>query len=398
MKILFVTTSCPRYVNDHAGSFVFRLAKYLVKDGESITIVAPGDAGVVEEEFIDGVLIKRIPYFWPERCQRLAYGNGIPANLRNSVLAWLQLPFLFFALVRAVFIESEKVDVIHCHWLPTVLVAKLAIVIRRRSTPIIFTNWGSDTRLFPQFIIRWLLGYCNALVSTAAETDSHFVDAGYPDFHSVMAPVDEERFQQNLDESDIRRRLGISQQEKVISFINRLNYFKDPLTFIRACGHLAESGLRFQALIAGDGDLREECEAEVDRLNLRSNVRMLGMRKDPETLLAVSDATVHISPIENTWANIIAEAMFVGVPVVLTSVGHTLETFTDRENVLVVPAESPLKLANALASIVQDEALSKALVDGASRLLESKGKRSDIVVQKLKSVYRSVLTDSANSD
>ncbi len=390
MRVLFVTTSFPRFEADHAGSFVFRLAKYLVEAGVDVRVVAPGDHGYPGNESLEGVRVIRKPYFRPRRLQRLAYGHGIPANLRQHWLARLQVPFFFLAMLLGVARELKKVDVVHCHWLPTILLAKCAMVLTWTRRPIVFTNWGSDTRLLPKGLTRMALRLCDAVISTAEETDQHLREAGYDHFHSIMAPVDESRFDRSYDRVRLKESFGVAVDVPIVSFIGRLNYFKDPITFIRACGLLKQGGFRFKSLVAGDGDLRQACESEIKFLALDEEVLLLGMRNDPELILAVSDVTVHISPIENTWANVIAEAMFMNVPVVMTSSGHTEKTFTHEVDCLIVPAGDPQRLAGSVKRIIEDATLSASLVAGARALLAAKGKDRHTIVTRLKAVYASL--------
>tara|TARA_R100000306_G_scaffold62584_1_gene74564 strand:+ start:98052 stop:98969 length:918 start_codon:yes stop_codon:yes gene_type:complete len=304
----------------------------------------------------------------------------------------MQVPFLFLALSFKTARHIRGVDIVHCHWLPTVWAAKLGMLLCLAHKPIVFTNWGSDTRGLPALLTRVTLRLCAAVVSTAAETDMHLRRAGFNNFSSIMAPVDEERFLIPADSTEeIRRELGLPLETPILSFVCRLDSFKDPLTFIEACGLLAERKVKFVALLAGDGDLAEECLKKIRERELQNTCIPLGMRSDPERILAVSTATVHISPIENTWANTIAEAMFSKCPVVLTRAGCTETTFTHNENCLLIPPGGAKELADAFQMLIEDPPLRKQLVIGAERLLKEKGKSKAVIVEKMIEVYASVL-------
>ena len=47
-------------------------------------MLAPSAPGAASTEEWSGVRVRRFPYFWPRRLQRLAYGDGIDTNLRRS--------------------------------------------------------------------------------------------------------------------------------------------------------------------------------------------------------------------------------------------------------------------------------------------------------------------------
>src|SRR6266545_364167 len=116
------------------------------------------------------------------------------ANLRRTWLAKAQVPLFFNAMVWAIRRYQARVDLIHCHWLPTAMAAVMARSGSCVRPPIAFTNWGSDTRLLPAWLTRWTVTRVDGCISTAVETDEHLLAAGRTEFRRIMAPVDEERF------------------------------------------------------------------------------------------------------------------------------------------------------------------------------------------------------------
>lgn len=386
-RVLFVTTSFPRFPEDYAGSFVFRFAKYLARDGMEICVLAPGSPAHPTSDMIANIQIKRISYFYPNHLQRLAYGVGIPGNLRLSWLARFQVIPFIIALVWAIYRHQKNYQVIHCHWLPTALAALLVRPFSRHNPPIILTNWGSDTRLLPGWLVKWTVKRIEGCISTAVETDEHLLAAGRTDFRRIMAPVDEERFVQADNNPDLRQELSLPEDVPILAFVGRLNYFKDPLTFIRAAGILAQNEMTFMALLAGDGDLRQECQQEIERLQLKESVILLGTRSDPERLFQIATLTAHISPVENTWANAIAEAMFMDVPVILTRVGYTERLFTHEQDCLLVPPENPRELAAAIMRLLENQELRDQIAQGARKLLRIQKKDSESIVFETRKYY-----------
>jgi len=387
-SVLFVTTSFPRFCGDFAGSFVFRFAKYLVSDGVQVTVLAPGVAGYPIIDVMEGIRIYRVPYFYPPKLQRLAYaGGGMLANIRRGWLAKVQVPLLFFTTVWAIVRYQERVDLIHCHWLPTAVAALMARLFSRTKPAIVLTNWGSDTRLLPAWLTRWTVARVEGCISTAVETDKHLQATGRTEFRRIMAPVDEERFRRTAVAADMRHELNIDEDIPVIPFVGRLDSFKDPLTFIRACAVLKQQGVSFLAPIAGDGTLMSECHQEIERYALHDCIILLGTRLDPERLFRIATAAVHISPVENTWANVIAEAMFMEVPVVLSNAGYTQCLFTHEKDCLIVPAQNPVALAEALQRLIEDGALRMKLAKGARELLRQYKKDRASIVQEVRAYY-----------
>ncbi len=386
-SVLFVTTSFPRFPEDFAGSFVFRFAKYLAKDGISILVLAPSDPNCPDIDNFENVLIVRYPYFFPRKLQCLAYGKGILGNIRQSVMAKIQVPFFFFAVVLAIFKHQNTSDIIHCHWLPTAIAAIIARPFSKLKPPIVFTNWGSDTRSLPKWLSRWTLKRVDGCISTAIETDNHLLMLGRKDFRKIMAPVDEERFNKEHALPDMRVEMNIRNDIRVIAFVGRLDRMKDPLTFIRACAILTQQKKPFMAVVAGDGELMDKCQQMVEKHGLADRILLPGMRPDTERLLRIASVSVHISPVENTWSNAIAEAMFMKVPVILSDAGYTRKLFSNGVDCLIVPAQDPQALAQAISCLFENEALGKKLVDGAGLLLRKYNKDSRSIVRDTRKYY-----------
>ena len=390
-SVLFITTSFPRYPRDFAGSFVFRFAKYLAREGLRVTVAAPGAPNFPVRDMFEKVEIHRFTYFYPEAYQCLAYDEGILGNIRKSWVARLQVPFLLLACVRAVYHLHDNNDIIHCHWLPTAVAALMVRFLKGSCVGIILTNWGSDTRLLPKCLSRWVLKHVDGVISTAIETDAHLLELGRTEFCKITAPVDEDRFKKEHVSDDLRQKLNIDHNIPVIAFIARLDPNKDPMTFIDACALLRDQGILFVGVIAGDGELRDRCFQAVSNYGLQENVLLLGMRDDPEKLMRISSISVHISSVENTWSNAITEAMFMEVPVILSDSGHTRHLFTHEENCFIVPAGDACALSYAIKYLLENEWFCERLSIGAKNLLHKYGKNSSSIVNKTINYYGFVL-------
>ena len=392
-SVLFVTTSHPRFKGDFAGVFVQRLAKYLVRNGLRVTVLAPASPGYPTIDEIDGVQIQRFSYFHPKRLQRLAYGEGggIVGNLRNSWLAKVQLPFLMAAMTLTIARHQSRFDLVHCHWLPTAGAALLARYLSRHKRPIVLTNWGSDTRNSPSFVTRSVVSRVEGCISPSVETENHLRAAGRRSFVRIWALADEETFDRDRVNAGLPVELGLEPNVPIFLFVGRLDSIKDPLTFIRACAHLRDRGLRFYALVLGDGPLMAACRDETAACQLAHYVRVLGMRPDPERAYRVGCLSVHVSPIENVWAGTIVEAMQMGVPVVLSDAGLTSQFFGHEKNCLIVPSREPEELAQAMERLLNSPSLRQRLSNGGFDLLAAHDRNSSKAVSQVRNYYDSLL-------
>jgi glycosyltransferase involved in cell wall biosynthesis len=79
--------------------------------------------------------------------------------------------------------------------------------------------------------------------------------------------------------------------------------------------------------------------------------------------------------------------MFMEVPVVLSDAGYTKCLFTHEKNCLMVPAQNPVALAEALRRLIGDGALRTRLIMGAKELLCQHKKDNTSIVREVRTYY-----------
>lgn len=138
-----------------------------------------------------------------------------------------------------------------------------------------------------------------------------------------------------------------------------------------------------ELVIAGGPD-REALWEDAEALRLREIVRMLGVedrvhfrgrveRRDVPQLLRSADVVV-CYPWYEPFGIVPLEAMACGVPVVVSSVGGLVDSVVDGVTGLHVEPRSPIALAQALRTMLQNERLRVSLgVAGAKRVHERYG-------------------------
>ena len=102
--------------------------------------------------------------------------------------------------------------------------------------------------------------------------------------------------------------------------VGRLTAIKQHRLFLDAVAAASRTRPRLLALVAGDGELRDELEAYARTLGINDRVRFLGWRRDLATIYGATDVFMLTSRNEGTPVALI-EAMASGVPGVSTDVG-----------------------------------------------------------------------------
>ena len=120
--------------------------------------------------------------------------------------------------------------------------------------------------------------------------------------------------------ADARKRLEVATNAEVVSTVGRLTAIKQHRLFLDAVAAASRTRPRLLALVAGDGELRDELEAYARTLGINDRVRFLGWRRDLSVIYGATDVFMLTSRNEGTPVALI-EAMASGVPGVSTDVG-----------------------------------------------------------------------------
>jgi glycosyltransferase involved in cell wall biosynthesis len=158
--------------------------------------------------------------------------------------------------------------------------------------------------------------------------DTH-VAAGYPArlFEIIPNGIDASRWAPNAEaRAAVRRELGLEVDAALIGYVANLRPIKDHATFLAAARRLVDAGSPAHFLLVGvDATMRHPAlGALVSAHGLEGRVHALGERDDIVRLTQALDVA-SLTSVEESFPNVVAEAMACGVPVVSTDVGDARE-------------------------------------------------------------------------
>ncbi|MBL8269750.1 glycosyltransferase family 4 protein [Steroidobacter sp.] len=140
----------------------------------------------------------------------------------------------------------------------------------------------------------------------------------------------------------------------VIGSISTLIPQKGLPDLLQAAALLRQQGKRFLMIVAGEGKLRRELEAQAHSLGLQDQVRFLGwVSAASRRALPACDIFVQSSHWE-AMSVVVLEAMAGAKPMVITSVGENARVVINEQSGLVVPPRAPQALADGLARLLDD--------------------------------------------
>lgn len=132
----------------------------------------------------------------------------------------------------------------------------------------------------------------------------------------------------------VRKNLG-DEGAKNLIHIGRFNRQKNHKFLLRIFAAVIEKDPSFHLFLVGDGEMKEEIEEEIKRLNMQSAVSMMGIRSDVHELLQAMDIFLFPSLFEGLPVSLV-EAQASGIHCVISD-GIPEEAVLVPENVTVIP-------------------------------------------------------------
>ncbi len=151
----------------------------------------------------------------------------------------------------------------------------------------------------------------------------------------------------------IRRRLGVPPDGKVVGIMARLFPQKNHALFLQAAVEISKRVPETRFAIVGDGPLRGSLEQLCRQLALGSKVVFFGEQRDVGNYLSACDIVVLTSMAEGC-SNSLLEAMALERPVAATNVGGNQEVVKQGETGFLVPAGDVKALTEVVIKLIQE--------------------------------------------
>jgi glycosyltransferase involved in cell wall biosynthesis len=300
-------------------------------------------------------------------------------------------------------LHRERPHIIHTHGSKSKMLAPLAASVAH--TPVRVAHiWGWEwmpaTGSAQRCACRWgarlsAQGYDALIACSDAMRRQGLAQAvGEPGQYEVVLPaVDLDRFTPDGDAATgtaVRAEFGLPPDVPVVVSVMRLARQKAPEVLLGAATVLSALLPDLHWLIIGGGELDKQVREMVDRLGLEDRVVLAGPRRDVPRLLRACD----IFALSSRWEPfgiVYLEAAAAGLPVVGTRVDGAPEAVADGETGLLVEADSPTKLATAIARLATDPALARQMAEAGLRRAQQFG--YDRFVGRIEQIYERLLAE-----
>jgi len=134
----------------------------------------------------------------------------------------------------------------------------------------------------------------------------------------------------------LRAELGAGPGTRVLLCVAMFRRAKNQRELIDIVAGLPPADLDWQLWLAGDGDMRPDCERHARALHLGDRVKFLGWRRDPSPVYLAADLAVHTSRSESL-SNFVIEAQTHGLPAVVYDAQGIAECFVPGDTGVVIP-------------------------------------------------------------
>ncbi len=170
--------------------------------------------------------------------------------------------------------------------------------------------------------------------------------------------------------------------------VGRLSEQKGQLLLVDAARRLRDRGIRFELVLAGDGDMRADLEALIARYQLQNEVRITGWIGSDQVREEILAARALVLPsFAEGLPVVIMEAMALRRPVISTFVAGIPELVVPGQHGWLVPAGDTEALAAAMQACLNSDADAIARMGDAARTAVLERHDADREAAKLATLF-----------
>ncbi len=397
-KVLVTTTTFPRWKEDNTPRFVFDLSNGLARKFD-INVLAPHAPNAKKLEKIGKLTINRFVYFFPKSLQKLCYDGGIVSNIKKSLLAKLQVPFLLLSEFHSMkkLIKKDKIGLVHAHWIvPQGFLAR--ILKKKYNVPYIVTVHGSDifglrSSLFKKIQRNVIKDSVVCTVNSNATKNE--IIRRFPELKNKL-----ELIPMGVD-TDFFRKKKVSKKtlgcdnSSLLLFVGRLTEQKGVQYLISAMPEILNSNSNTKLLIIGEGSYMPDLQRIVAELGLRENVDFLGSVSKEKLVdyYNAADLFVYPSLMHKTGTEalgvVLLESLSCGTAVLGSNLGGIKDIIKDRKTGLLCKQRNKRDIADKANLLLRNKNLREKLAKQGQKLVRQ-NYSWPIIIKKFERIYGAV--------
>lgn len=178
---------------------------------------------------------------------------------------------------------------------------------------------------------------------------------------------------------------------KIIS-IGRFHWKKGYHYALDAMNILKEKKIRFDYTIVAHGVIPEEILFLIDEYDLSNEVKIIpGLKHDTLVKTLQQSHLLLLPSVEEGIANVVLEAMSLGIPVITTDCGGMSEVIIEKSNGYIVPVRNPAEIASRIIEFIASGKSEKEIITaGALQTIRDNFSRAR-QIDEFKELYNSLV-------
>lgn len=276
--------------------------------------------------------------------------------------------YLSSAVRLAFLLKKNKVDVVMSFGfsMNTLAVLSVRLLMRRPKVICGIRNSSSEYRDHANrwSLLPWLVPitsrWADVLVANSDALRSELLASGIaPEKVLVIHNGYDLKQVQAQAETPQTADIHINNSIPTVVFVGRLSAQKNIPLLLNAF-RLVLQATPAKLVMVGDGEERENVVRMIQHLELAPHVDCVGKQGNPYPYMKTATVLALSSSFEG-FPNVLVEAMACGTPVVAVNCPHGPEEILSEGGGLLVPANNPVALAEALVNVLRDPALRERL-------------------------------------
>lgn len=346
--------------------YTYYLAKEMIKNGNTVTIVTSQMPGQKKYEKIEEIEIYRVPCIplMNGRLPIIKLGPKLSAiskelQRKKFDLVIINTRFYFHSLYGARFARKNKIK---------------CITIEHGTSHLTFNNKILDVfeKIYEHTITFFMKRNCKSYygVSKACcDWSGHF---GIKSKGTLYNAVDVDEVNEIIDKpvEDYRQKLNIKENDNVISYTGRLIKEKGLIQLVDAIDHI-ESDQRIFLVMAGDGPLKKELEEKINEMHNKENrVVLLGRIDFKHVISLLKGSDIFCLPSDSEgFPTSVLEAIASKTFVITTYNGGARELITSRDYGIIMPDNTMETIKKEIEYVLSDNTYRKNAIDKAYQKL-----------------------------
>lgn len=386
MKILIASDLHYPTINGVA-TFSRNLARGLAAHGHEVLVIAPSQTGKRCKEVDDNHVIVRtvsvpFPFYQnfrislnPSREVKKVIEDFDPDVIHIQMLMWIGQAAMKYGNKYGIPIVTTN------HAMPENLMDNLRL-LAPVSRPInyILKAYGARFHSKADYIT----------MPTQSAIDMFNVEKIDTPMEAVSNGIDLSRFTTGQAPDELYERFNLPKDQPIISYVGRLDAEKHLPVLMRAFVRVQSVMPHVHLLIVGDGTERPLLQSLARELGVERSVTLTGRVSDEDLVALHKVGTVFCMPSPAELQSIATlEAMASGQPVVAVDAGALSELCQTERNGYLVEQDNDEMIADALLTIIQDEALREEMSQESRAIAKTHDLQSTL--KRFETIYTDLL-------